>query len=179
MNGADSAVRGRLAFGPTPGGLVEGRLLVVPYFNWGWNYAVSSRSKQPEIAYLFALYACSPAMSTLAVREPGGFFDPFRKEHYGDRRIVETYGPDFLVAHRESMVRSIPDLYLKGQGEYFDALRENLVLADSGAISAREALERTAKQWRRTTRRMGQETQEEQWAFLRSRYPAEVQQALR
>lgn len=179
MNGADSAVRGRLAFGPTPGGLVEGRLLVVPYFNWGWNYAVSSRSKQPEIAYLFALYACSPAMSTLAVREAGGFFDPFRKEHYGDRQIVETYGPDFLEAHRESMVRSIPDLYLKGQGEYFDALRENLVLADTGAISAREALERTAKQWRRTTRRMGQETQEEQWAFLRSRYPAEVQQALR
>ena len=68
---------------------------------------------------------------------------------------------------------------VKSQGEYFDALRKNLVLAGTGAISAREALERTAKQWRRTTHRMGQETQKEQWAFLRSRYPADVQQALR
>lgn len=179
LNKDTSAVRGRLAYGPTPGGLIDGKLLVVPYFNWGWNYAVSSRSAEPEIAYLFALYACSPKMSTLAVREQGGFFDPFRKEHYSDPKIIQTYSADFLSAHRESMTDSIPDLYLKGQGEYFDALRDNLSQADSGVITARDALQRTAKQWRRTTRRMGRSRQQEQWAFLRSRYPAGIRQLLR
>lgn len=179
MNKDTSAIKGRLAFGPTPGGMVGDKLLLVPYFNWGWNYAVSSQSSQPEIAYLFALYACSPKMSTLAVRESGGFFDPFREEHYSDPQIIETYTADFLTAHRESMAQSIPDLYLKGQGEYFDALRENLAQADSGAISALDALDRTAKQWRRTTRHMGRRTQEQQWAFLRTRYPEEVRQLLR
>lgn len=178
LNGDDSNVKGRLAFGPTPGGYVNGQLLVVPYFNWGWNYTVSSGSRYPEIAYLFALFACSPEMSTRAVREAGGYFDPFRSEHYSDPQIIETYSADFLAAHRDSMARSIPDLYLRGQGEYFDALRENLVLADSGSISAREALERTAKQWRQTTRRVGRQSQIEQWAFLQSRYPEEVRRAL-
>lgn len=178
LNGEASAIKGRLAFGPTPGGEVDGRLLVVPYFNWGWNYTVSSGSAHPELAYLFALYACSPKMSTVAVREAGGYFDPFRLEHYNDPQIVETYSPEFLAAHRDSMARSIPDLYLRGQGEYFDALRESLVMADSGAISAREALQRTAKQWRRTTRRIGRRSQIEQWAFLCSSYPANVRRAL-
>lgn len=178
LNGESSNVKGRLAFGPTPGGHVDGQLLVVPYFNWGWNYTVSSGSKNPELAYLFALYACSPEMSTRAVRESGGYFDPFRSEHYSDPQIIETYSEDFLSAHRDSMARSIPDLYLRGQGEYFDALRENLVLADSGSISAKEALDRTAKQWQLSTRRLGRRSQIEQWAFLRSRYPEPVRRVL-
>ncbi len=178
LNGENSQVRGRLAFGPTPGGYVGDQLLVVPYFNWGWNYTVSSGSKNPEIAYLFALYACSPVMSTKAVREEGGFFDPFRSEHYSDPQIIKAYSEEFLSAHRESMTRSIPDLYLRGQGEYFDALRENLVLADTGAVTAREALKRTAQQWQHTTRRLGRRSQIEQWTFLRSRYPQAVRRLL-
>ena len=67
-----------MAFGPMPGGMVKGQLLKTPYFNWGWNYVVSTVSKQPEIAYLFTLYACSPVMSTHAVRDVDGYFDPFR-----------------------------------------------------------------------------------------------------
>jgi len=179
LNGDDSRIKGRLAFGPTPGGDVGGQSIVVPYFNWGWNYTISSGSKYQEIAYLFALYACSPKMSTTAVREAGGYFDPFRKEHYADPQIIETYSADFLTAHRESMAYSIPDLYLRGQGEYFDALRENLVLADSGDIGASEALKRTVQQWRRTTRRLGRNGQIEQWAFLRSRYPEGIRRVLR
>ncbi|NIA70699.1 extracellular solute-binding protein [Pelagibius litoralis] len=179
LNSEVSKIKGRLAFGPTPGGEVDDGLLVVPYFNWGWNYTVSSGSRYPEIAYLFALYACSPEMSTRAVREAGGYFDPFRTEHYADPQIVETYSADFLAAHRASMIHSIPDLYLKGQGEYFDALRENLVKADTGVIGAKEALKQTAAQWRQTTRRIGHQSQVEQWAFLRSRYPDNVRKALR
>ncbi len=178
LNGPKSKVRGKLAFGPTPGGIVAGQLVQTPYFNWGWNYSISKASKNPELAYLFALCACSPEMSTQAVREAGGYFDPFRNEHYEDTQIEKTYSKDFLIAHKESMKNSIPDLYLKGQGEYFDALRENILRAERGSISSSEAMKTTAKQWRRTTRRMGKQGQIEQWKFLRERYPEAIRKML-
>lgn len=178
LNGPDSAIRGRLAFGPTPGGIVEGELLQTPYFNWGWNYTVSSTTKEPEIAYLFALFACSPEMSTIAVQHREGYFDPFREEHYDDPMITEVYSAEFLDAHKASMQKSIPDLYLQGQGEYFDALRENIIRAYNDEISCKEALDTTAKQWRKTTRRMGRQSQTEQWNFLKSQYPDAIRARL-
>ncbi len=179
LNGPQSQVRGRLAFSPTPGGEFGDEIVPVPYFNWGWNYTVSKLSTEPEIAYLFALFACGPEMSTRAVAEAGGFFDPFRDEHYTAPRVVDSYSQDFLTAHRESMAHSIPDLYLKGQGEYFDALREGLMMAKRGEATVAEALRRTARQWRQTTRRMGRRGQIEQWNYLRSRYPERLRRHLR
>ena len=178
LNSEKSKIRGKMAFGSMPGGLVDGKLLQTPYFNWGWNYVVSSLSAEPEIAYLFTLFACSPVMSTIAVRDPGGYFDPFRGAHYEDPEIQQTYTPEFLAAHRHSMANSIPDLYLKGQGEYFDELRVNIGAADAGTKTAKEALDDTADAWNRITRRMGQRSQAVQWAFLKSIYPADVRDRL-
>lgn len=178
LNSDKSSIKGRMAFGPTPGGMVNGELLKTPYFNWGWNYVVSSVSKDPEIAYLFSLYACSPVMSTVAVRDPGGYFDPFRGVHYEDQEIINTYSADFLVVHKASMEGSIPDLYLKGQGEYFDELRTNLGAADAGAKTPKQALGDTASAWKRITRRMGKRSQSVQWSFLKSMYPASIRSRL-
>lgn len=179
LNGDKSKVKGNLLFGPTPGGKIDGKLINVPYFNWGWNYTVSSGSKEQELAYLFALFACSPEMSTRAIRESSGFFDPFRSAHYSDPEIQKTYTPEFLDAHRQSMAQSIPDLYLPGQGEYFDALRQNLIRADAGKLDAARALDLTAQQWEQTTRRLGRRAQTEQWAYLRRSYPDSIRAVLR
>jgi multiple sugar transport system substrate-binding protein len=179
LNSEKSKVRGRMAHGPTPGGMVDGKLIKTPYFNWGWNYVVSSVSREPEIAYLFTLYACSPAMSTIAVRDPGGYFDPFRGAHYKDPEIEQTYTRTFLDAHEDSMRNSIPDLYLKGQGEYFDELRVNLAAADVGEKTSKEALDDTAQSWKRITRRMGKRSQKVQWDFLKSIYPAGARAVLK
>ena len=73
---------------------------------------------------------------------------------------------------------SIPDLYLRGQGEYFDALRENIARAQSGDLTIKEALDTTVKQWRQTSRRMGWSNQVDQWTSLRQRYPANVRRRL-
>ena len=178
LNSDKSKVKGKLAFGPTPGGTVKNELLKTPYFNWGWNYVVSSVSKEPEVAYLFTLYAASPVMSTLAVRDPGGYFDPFRGAHYKDPEIIKTYTPEFLVVHEASMRGSIPDLYLKGQGEYFDVLRVNLQAADVGEKTPKEALDETARAWERITRRMNKRSQLVQWTFLKSIYPESVRNRL-
>jgi len=179
LNSKKSSIKGKMAFGPTPGGMVDGKLLRTPYFNWGWNYVVSSVSKEAEIAYLFSLFACSPKMSTVAVRDPGGYFDPFRGVHYEDKAIVDTYTPEFLTVHKASMEGSIPDLYLKGQGEYFDQLRTNLGAADAGTKTAKQALDDTAKSWNKITRRMGKRSQSVQWSFLKSIYPASVRNRLK
>jgi multiple sugar transport system substrate-binding protein len=178
LNSDKSKVKGKLAFGNTPGGIVNGKPLKTPYFNWGWNYVVSSVSKEPEIAYLLTLYATSPAMSTIAVRDPGGYFDPFRGVHYKDPEIIKTYSPEFLAAHETSMKDSIPDLYLKGQGEYFDALRVNLQEADIGNKTPKEALDEVADSWNKITRRAGKRSQLVQWSFLKSIYPEGVRNAL-
>jgi len=178
LNSEKSKVRGRLAFGPTPGGSVGGKLVKTPYFNWGWNYVISSVSREQELAYLFTLYACSPAMSTVAVRDPGGYFDPFREEHYKDPQIAETYSKPFLQVHEESMRHAIPDLYLKGQGEYFDQLRVNLQAADVGEKKPKRALDDAARAWERITRRMNPRSQRVQWQFLKSLYPAGVRDVL-
>ena len=95
LNRPNSKIRNDLAFGPTPGGIVRNDLLHMPYFNWGWNYTVSNYTKEAEIAFLYTLFACSPSMSTLAVQYPDGYFDPFRKEHYQDKKLY----------------RHIPDLF--------------------------------------------------------------------
>jgi len=178
LNSDKSNIKGRMAFGPTPGGMVNGELLKTPYFNWGWNYVVSSVSPEPEISYLFTLYACSPKMSTVAVRDPEGYFDPFRGAHYSDDKIIDAYSAEFLEVHKASMEGSIPDLYLKGQGEYFDELRTNLGAADAGTKTAKEALDDTAKSWERITRRMGKRSQSVQWDFLKSIYPDSVRSRL-
>jgi multiple sugar transport system substrate-binding protein len=178
LNSEKSKMKGRMLFGSMPGGMVNGELLRTPYFNWGWNYVVSSVSREPEIAYLYTLFACSPKMSTIAVRDPGGYFDPFRGAHYADPEIQKTYSPEFLAAHKESMVNSIPDLYLKGQGEYFDELRVNLTAADAGTKTPKQAMDDTAATWSRITRRMGARSQAVQWKFLKSLYPEKVRNRL-
>jgi multiple sugar transport system substrate-binding protein len=179
LNSDKSSVKGELAFGPMPGGVVEGQFLSTPYFNWGWNYVVSSLSPNKEIAYLFTLYAVSPVESTIAIRDQNGYFDPFRKVHYKDPWIIRTYGEPFLAVHEASMANSMPDLYLRGHGEYFDALRENVQAADVGQKTPKQALNDAAKRWDKITDRMNRGSQQVQWDFLKSHYPPALRNRLK
>lgn len=179
LNGPDSAVKGKLVYGPTPGGLVDGQVLNTPYFNWGWNYVVSQSSAEPEIAYLFSLFASSPDISTMAIRARGGYFDPIRPEHYDDQTIRDVYSDEFLKVHRQSLQSSIPDLYIANQSEYFAVLNNWLDAALNDEITPRKALERAAQEWTLITIRAGVESQKERWTRLRERYPQPVRQRLR
>lgn len=179
LNAPGSKMRGNMIYGPTPGGLVNGKLLVTPYFNWGWNYVVSSGSRIPEIAYLFTLFASTPEMSTLAVRQKDGYFDPFRAEHYDDPGIKDAYSSDFLEVHRASMQQAIPDLYLKDKGEYFRILNAWILRAIKGEVTAEHALKRVAQRWRVITHRAGHEAQQARWLKLRAKYPPAIRLHMR
>ena len=179
LNGPTSKLRGKLAFGVTPGGVVDGVKLVTPYFNWGWNYVVASKSTEPEVAYLFALFASSPTQSTHSVSDRRGYFDPHRPEHYADDGIVEAYSKPFLQAHETSMRNAIPDLYLDGHGEYFGALNEGIIAAQEGRKDAATAMRDTAKRWTIITHRLGEARQQAKWRALREKYPTQIADRLR
>ncbi|MFK7962907.1 MAG: extracellular solute-binding protein [Burkholderiaceae bacterium] len=178
LNGPESKMRGRMVYGPTPGGMLDGKLLETPYFNWGWNYVVTANSPCPELSYLFALFASTPAMSTESVRQSGGFFDPFRPEHYQDAQIAKTYSSEFLAVHETSMRAAIPDLYLANRSEYFQTLSRWLDRALLGKISAKDALDNTAQHWALISKRAGLTLQQERWQQLRAKYPADLQARL-
>lgn len=179
LNGPTSRVRGKLAFGATPGGIVDGDLLIAPYFNWGWNYVVASQSREAEIAYLFALFASSPRQSVQSVSDPGGYFDPHRPEHYRDEGIVAAYTKPFLDAHEASMRGAIPDLYLDGHGEYFAALNEGIVAVLERRKDAVTAMSETAKRWTIITHRLGETKQRALWRGLREKYPKSIARRLK
>ena len=179
LNGPKSAMKGRMVYGLTPCGEISGKHVNMPYFNWGWNYVVTSASKQPELAYLFALFASTSEVSTLSVREQAGFFDPFRAEHYSDPIIRETYTPEFLAVHQSSMRQSIPDLYLAQKGEYFQALSKWLDAAINGDADPAEALERVSTEWSLWNLRVGKDAQKARWRALRANYPSAARNALR
>ena len=109
------------------------------------------------------------------MRAAGGFFDPFRAEHYADPVIREVYSDAFLAVHRKSLLSSIPDLYLASQIEYFTVLDNWLFAATRQDVSARDALHRVAQEWALITIRTGAEKQRERWNNLRALYPAKAQ----
>ena len=179
LNSSKSSMRGRMVYGPTPCGLIDGKHISIPYFNWGWNYVVTSISEQPELAYLFALFASTSEMSTASVRAKDGFFDPFRPEHYEDPTIQKIYSPEFLKVHESSLRSSIPDLYLANQSEYFRVLSQWLDHAVNGGMDPKLALDKAATQWSVLNLRAGRDLQTQRWLALRAKYPLNVQEALR
>lgn len=179
LNSSRSAVRGKLRYAATPCLQSGDGAVPVSYFNWGWNYVVSAGSGRPELAYLFCAFATSPRQSTLAVRQVDGFFDPSRAAHYQDPGVIEAYSKPFLKVHRQALTEAIPDLYLKGQSEYFTALAEGLDAALHGQRSAQDALKRVAVKWELITSRSGRAGQIARWAHLRAKYPASLQTKLR
>lgn len=174
LNNRPSSLRGKLAFSATPGSVIDGKKLSIPYFNWGWTYVVSSRSREPEIAYLFTLFASSPRQSIRSVRDPDGYFDPHRPEHYQDEGIVKAYSQAFLSAHRASMGEAIPDLYLAGHGEYVAALSNGIVATLEGRKKPAVAMSEIAKRWTVITYGLGRTRQLAQWRKLRNKYPPQI-----
>ena len=173
---SDANMADNLIHSPLPGPMVDGEPSTMGYFNWGWNYTVSTHSSQPELAFLLALFCASPAVSTLAVREPDGFFDPFHDSHYADKEIQAVYGSSFLQAHKQSLAHCLPDLYISGQSNYLDVLRQHILAAVQREMSSVEAMNACAQSWSHITRRLGREDQAQQWRNLVASYPASLAQ---
>ena len=156
----------------TPYNDIDSSSAAFSYFNWGWNFAVPSSAKQPELGFLLARYAVLPSHSTTAVGQANGFFDPFHAEHYQCPIIRKIYGTEFLQIHSRSMENALPDLYLRGQSQYMSILSDHLLQIDRREISPAAAMEAVAAQWEDLTELIGRSEQIRQWRLLLEQYPA-------
>ena len=179
MNQPGRPLHNRLAHAPIPGGEGPDTPKSLPCFNWGWSYSVMARTPMPAVAKAFALFAVTSSMSTEAVRQTNGFFDPFRAEHYDDPHIRAAYGDDFLATHRASLVNAIPDLYITDRATFFSILGNWLRLALDGVVEPDVALTRVAQQWDLLTDRADRTKQSERWLRLREKFPDDVAAYLR
>lgn len=168
-----------LTYALPPGMVTKEKVHRFSYFSWGTSYAVSSKSRQQELAYLFILFASCPLPSTLSVREMSGRFDPYRVEHYADSLIQNSYGKNFLTMHKRGITNCIPGLYLQGQSKYMNALKANIDLALQKKLKPHQAMKVVANEWEKITDDQGRASQLEQWRTIKAQYPANLQKLLK
>ncbi|SMF81883.1 ABC transporter substrate-binding protein [Pseudobacteriovorax antillogorgiicola] len=171
LNGPQSKIKDDLIVVAPPGGQFGPRIETLPYFNWGWNFCVSSQSRQKELAYLICLLMGTPQVSVRSVAAADGYFDPYRSEHHQDPEIIKTYGTNFLDTHRNALSRAIPDLYLQGQGQYLAPLKQAVFSVTQKQMPAKIALKQVSAKWQKITDQLGREEQVRQWGSLRAAYP--------
>lgn len=167
-----SKIQGRLAVAPVPGSEVAGTVMRRPVIIYGNNLVLPRSSPHKKLALLYALWLTDEDVSLRSVGVPGGFSDPYRRNHLSDPRIMNVYSVEALGA----LAASLPDLAppgtgLPGDADYLAALSDNLWLAARGEIGADEAMSRTAMSWERITERRGRRTQIRHWQRFRALYP--------
>ena len=148
--------------------LANGTLLYAGLFCWGYGYAVSRYSANPELAYAYAQWMTSPTISADAIPYLGGYSDPYRINHMLEptQRLVDTYSKDYLHTLYDNMVNTVPDFCLPGGFEYQDALDKQVHACMTGAKKPKEALDEAARMFDRITRRVGREKVKKSWLAL-------------
>ena len=138
-----------------------------------WHGVISNFSANPEATFSFlSLMAIKPASSWLANNgwtgvDPGfkyQFLSPQGEGQLGDFLDAgwnEADVKDYLNAYYENFFAKTSMTYLRipGTFEYWDILDKNLSASMSGEISAKQALDNTAKSWEQVTDRLGRDKQ--------------------
>ncbi|QJT07917.1 ABC transporter substrate-binding protein [Oceanidesulfovibrio marinus] len=148
--------------------LPNGELLYAGLFCWGYGYAVSKYSANPELSYAYAQWMTSPTISADAIPYLGGYSDPYRINHMlaPTQRLIDTYSPEYLQTLYDNMVNTVPDFCLPGGFEYQDALDKQVHACMTGAKKPKEALDDAAHSFERITRRIGRDKVKESWLAL-------------
>lgn len=148
--------------------LPDGRLLHAGLFCWGYGYAVSKYSANPELAYAYAQWMTSPTISADAIPYLGGYSDPYRVNHMKapTQRLVDTYTQPYLDTLYDNIVNTVPDFCLPGGFEYQDALDKEIHACMTGEKPPQQALDDAARSFERITRRVGRDKVREAWLAL-------------
>jgi len=148
--------------------LPDSSLLYAGMFCWGYGYAVSKYSANPELAYAYAQWMTSPTISMDAIPYLGGYSDPYRVTHMKapSERMLETYTQPYLNTLYDNMVNTVPDFCVPGGFEYQDALDKEIHACMTGEKAPQKALDDASKAFERITRRIGKEKVQQSWLAL-------------
>ncbi|MDE4175419.1 extracellular solute-binding protein [Phaeobacter sp. PT47_59] len=114
---------------------------------------VSSKSANPEAAYLFLQWLSSTRMFTWMVSNPSGTFDPFQQANLVEPFVIDTYFPYTTDAIPASIETGVPTLNFAGQSALDTALDEELQAALTGQKTSKEAMDAVQSKWERIIRR--------------------------
>lgn len=173
-----SLVRDKFVVVPMPGSRLGGRLHRRTILIYGNNLVVPATAPNKALAFLYAMWLTDPAISARSIGVPGGFTDPYRHNHFTDKRIQGIYSAAALESMRAELPLTMPaGTGLPGEAEYVAALNDNLLLAAQKKITPQEAMSRTAREWEVVTERRGRARQMEYWSVFRRLFPHTEQSA--
>jgi multiple sugar transport system substrate-binding protein len=154
-----------------PGSKVGDQINYRNFQSAGNAWTVNAYSKgNKEAAYLFTQYHADPGVSAKWLTG-GGFYDPFRYNHFTDPGVVSLYTEGQMGLNgplAEDMRVMAPDIILKGSDQYSESLARNINAAFVGQMSVEEALNKTASEWDAITERQGRAGQIEAWRQLKA-----------
>jgi len=113
----------------------------------------------------------SKEVSARLVAGPNSVYDPYRRSHLTDARVVKARTKEMLEIHLKNAQVSPPMILLQAAVEYNDVLDLNVQEALLGKISPEDALKNTAAAWEKITNQIGRRQQIEGWKTLKAAYP--------
>ncbi|RWB00734.1 extracellular solute-binding protein [Mesorhizobium sp.] len=146
-----SQIAGKVGYAVVPGN---------PEHATGYNKALSADSANPEAAYLFMQWACSPPVSLARCMLPYALRDPYRISHFKS----ELYGAlfpsakEYLSNLNNSANVGLLDPIMPGAQDYFLSIDRMCTAVWAGA-DPKASLETAAAEWNETTDRLGVDSQ--------------------
>ena len=146
-----SQIAGKVGYAVVPGN---------PEHATGYNKALSADSPNPEAAYLFMQWACSPPISLARCMLPYALRDPYRISHFKS----ELYGAlfpsakEYLANLNNSANVGLLDPIMPGAQDYFLSIDRMCTAVWAGA-DPKASLETAATEWNETTDRLGVDSQ--------------------
>jgi multiple sugar transport system substrate-binding protein len=163
------ATTGKIKASVMPADVLEdGTKLYAGMFCWGYGFAISKYSANPELSSAYAQWMTSPTISADAIPYLGGYSDPYRVNHMlkPTERLVQTYTEEYLKTLYANIVNTVPDFCLPGGFEYQDALDKEVHACLTGDKKPKDALDDAAKAFERVTRRKGKDKVRASWHAL-------------
>ena len=166
-----SKVAGKMGSFVPPGRIHGDKLISRSVLWFSLAAAVSKQSKHPEACYLFLQWLGGPQISSWMVANPAGYFDPWQIGHLDDPLVQRTYHDYHVKTIRETIARAVPTINYPGATAFHNALDENLVAALTGSKTAEQAMADTEREWKRISRRIGEEKLVEAIKFNNAAWP--------
>ncbi|MEJ8573971.1 extracellular solute-binding protein [Microbaculum marinum] len=147
-----SSIAGKVGYAIVPGGH--------PEHAFGFNKALAADSENPEAAYLFMQWACSPPVSLARCMLPYALRDPYRISHFKSELYGELFpsAPEYLANLNNSANVGLLDPIMPGAQDYQLSLDRMATSVWAGA-DPMEALKTAEAEWNATTENLGVDSQ--------------------
>ena len=167
-----SSVKNKYACIPMPGKMINGKLNRKTMYIYGNNIVVAQSSQNKELAFLYAMWFSDPDVSLKSVMVKSGMADPYRMNHFNDRKVWAVYSKQAVDNMKVEFGSTVPaGTGLPGDTEYINALNNNLWQAGMKKMSAKEAMRKTAEEWEEITERRGRQNQIRYFDAFRDKFP--------